>query len=295
MDETCRWLQTILGYVDGLDRPPIHFAGTASSFGNLPARFLELVFLTTGSINKLSMGPLSASIRKGQLGIFNVHFGNIAAPGERFSTWCLFLDISDDRRFDVLQKSPLAMVADVRDTERVGRAFGQVVERCRASSWTANNYRPTGQTHQRSADLPQRALLKASLMELIATLMQETTQSTGEGPSAGLSQGIGEAVALIHRRYQDPRINRLELARAASQHPDHFGRQFLKETGEPPMRYLARVRVRQACFLLQHTTQPIKTIADQTGYPDQLHFSRVFRDFIGVSPKDYRVKSQGKN
>ena len=48
------------------------------------------------------------------------------------------------------------------------------------------------------------------------------------------------------------------------------------------------VRAKQ---LLQTTLLPIAVIAQQTGYDDQLYFSRVFRKRVGASPSEYRKSS----
>lgn len=296
MDETCAWLQTLVQWVDQRPTSPIHFAGIGTTFGNRPAGFVELVYLTQGSISELRMGPARAAMKQGQLGLFNVHFGNEAAADDRFRGWCVFLDVSDDQhsnhRFDVLVQSPLALVADVRDGARVGRAFAQVVERCRATAWSPPQYQNAAVVSRRNVNVATQALLKAALLELLGTLLEEATQDTASGPAAGLPVGLGDAVALVHRQYHEPALGRLELAKAASMHPDHFTRVFRQRLKVSPMRYLAQVRIAQASFLLTHTDQRIADIASQVGFIDAFHFSRVFRQHANTSPRAYRQRTQ---
>ena len=295
MDETCAWLQTLVQWVDQRPNSPIHFAGTGTTFGNRPAGFVELVYLTQGSIRELKMGPARAAMKQGQLGLFNVHFGNEAAADEQFRGWCVFLDISDEHashRFDVLTQSPLALVADVRDGQRVDRAFAQVVERCRASAWTPPQYQNAAAVSRRNVSVATQALLKAALLELLGTLLEEATQDTASGPAAGLPAGLGASVALVHRQYHEPELGRFELAKAASMHPDHFTRVFRQRLRVSPMRYLAQVRIAQASFLLTHTDQRIADIASQVGFEDAFHFSRVFRQHANTSPRAYRQRTQ---
>lgn len=292
MDETCAWIQTLIQWVDQRPSSPIHFAGIGTTFGNRPAGFLELVYLTQGSIRELKMGPSRTSMKEGQLGLFNVHFGNEAAAADRFRGWCVFLDISDDIRFEVLAHAPLALVADVRDGVRVDRAFAQVVERCRATSWSGPMYQGATQVTRRTAGVATQALLKAALLELLATLLEEATQNTASGPAAGLPAGISDAVALMHRAYHEPHLARVDLAKAAAMHPDHFTRVFRHRLKVSPMRYLAQVRIAQARFLLTHTDQRISDIASQVGFEDAFHFSRVFSDQVKASPRAYRKKTQ---
>ena len=45
----------------------------------------------------------------------------------------------------------------------------------------------------------------------------------------------------------------------------------------------------KAANFLVSTTMPIKEIADQVGYNDQLAFSKAFKNKFGMSPKNYRT------
>jgi AraC-like DNA-binding protein len=63
---------------------------------------------------------------------------------------------------------------------------------------------------------------------------------------------------------------------------------FLTPTkGITPYRYLETVRISQAKHLLENGVEPIET-AHQTGFSDQSHFSNFFKEFIGITPKQYQ-------
>jgi AraC-like DNA-binding protein len=288
MDKTCAWLESLIRWVDGMAASPVHFAGIGSTFGNRPAEFLELICMKEGCVDELVMGPMRTTIKEGQVGVLNVHFGNVAERAERFLGWCVFLDVSGERRFDVLKDAPLALVADVRDRGRVDRAFGHVVERCRATAWSPERYSAAARIADRSVGVAGQALLKAALLELLGTLMEEVVEGRGTGPTLAMPAGVSRAVALVQRRYQEPGLGRGEMAEAAELDADHFGRVFLKHMGVSPVRYLTQTRVSQACFLLEHTGQKVEEVAREVGYLDALHFSRVFKGVVGVSPRGWR-------
>ena len=72
----------------------------------------------------------------------------------------------------------------------------------------------------------------------------------------------------------------------------HLVRQFKRWVGLPPIAYLNRRRAERAATLLATTDGAIADIGAQVGWPDPSHFSRRFRQQMGVSPRAYRAKSR---
>ncbi len=67
-----------------------------------------------------------------------------------------------------------------------------------------------------------------------------------------------------------------------------FVRAFGVSVGEPPGRWLTRMRVERARILLETSDMPIGEIARTVGYRGAPQLSRAFRRRIGVSPLHYR-------
>jgi len=84
-----------------------------------------------------------------------------------------------------------------------------------------------------------------------------------------------------------------QLAAWAALSPSWFSAQFRQEIGSPPMAHLARLRVQKACGLLERTDLSVSEVARQVGFPDPLHFSRVFRQRTGLSPSQWRLNPRG--
>ncbi len=68
----------------------------------------------------------------------------------------------------------------------------------------------------------------------------------------------------------------------------HFARVFRKASGTTPGRFVRRLRVDAARVLIEGTTLPLKAIAEQTGFADEFHLSKTFRQEIGTPPKRWR-------
>jgi len=86
-----------------------------------------------------------------------------------------------------------------------------------------------------------------------------------------------------------------ELAGAAGFSKYHFSRIFQGILHEPLAHYVNRIRMEKALFLLAHRADKNMTdIAYELGFTDSAVFSRAFRNYHGISPREYR-KEYSKN
>ena len=69
---------------------------------------------------------------------------------------------------------------------------------------------------------------------------------------------------------------------------------FKQNMAESPMEYLRRARLERARQLLATSDRPVYAVAEAVGFPNQFHFSRVFRQHVGVSPGRYRRQVRGQ-
>lgn len=82
-------------------------------------------------------------------------------------------------------------------------------------------------------------------------------------------------------------INLDELADMAAMSRSYLLRSFTKQYGISPYRYLQSIRIEKAKQYLEEQV-PLIDIADMCGFSDQSHFSNYFKEFIGVTPKQYQ-------
>lgn len=78
--------------------------------------------------------------------------------------------------------------------------------------------------------------------------------------------------------------NELHLSRSQST------KIFTKIYGISPRRYVTELKLNQAKHLLVRTSKTIDQISQELGFQSPSHFSRQFRQWIGVSPNQYRPK-----
>lgn len=82
------------------------------------------------------------------------------------------------------------------------------------------------------------------------------------------------------------------LAKDLGISPRHFIRRFKKATGDPPLVYLQRFRIKAAKQKLENTSHAIEEITRQVGYEDPNSFRRLFKKNTGFSLRDYRNRFQ---
>lgn len=79
-----------------------------------------------------------------------------------------------------------------------------------------------------------------------------------------------------------------DVARGAGVHPVHLARAFRAYLGCTGARYLARRRVAAAARMLAEGRLPIVDIAHATGFADQAHLTRTFKEVTGLTPRAFR-------
>lgn len=67
---------------------------------------------------------------------------------------------------------------------------------------------------------------------------------------------------------------------------------FKKETGQTITDYVNQKRVKRASHLLGTTRLQIQTIAQHCGISDVNYFSKIFKKYTGMTPKEYRKSNQ---
>lgn len=80
------------------------------------------------------------------------------------------------------------------------------------------------------------------------------------------------------------------VARAMALSTRTFTRWCHAELGQSPAAYVRRMRLDEARRLLEHSSEPLKTVARRTGLGDASTLWRLFRRELGVTPAEYRVR-----
>ena len=121
------------------------------------------------------------------------------------------------------------------------------------------------------------ALVKLSLLEFI----KESTELT----YSNLCEGV---LSYIHENYASITLTNEEIAEKFNYHPYHLSRLIKQETGKTLHKYLVYYRMQIAKDFLITTEYDISEIAWRTGFCSSAYFIKIFRENIGITPKEYR-------
>ncbi len=103
------------------------------------------------------------------------------------------------------------------------------------------------------------------------------------------SKSIQQVIEHI-AQYPFQHHSRDELAKIAGVQAHHFNRLFRQTTGTTPTQYIRNKRIEFAQQLLETfgTSLTINEIAKRSGFTNNSHLSRHFRDALGMTPEQYR-------
>ena len=96
-----------------------------------------------------------------------------------------------------------------------------------------------------------------------------------------------KAVQYIAQNFSSP-IALEDVANHVHLNPAYFSTVFKQSTGSSFKEYLNMVRIEESKRLLTNTNYSVIDIAVATGFEDQSYFSKVFKKYTGLTPKQYR-------
>ncbi len=127
-------------------------------------------------------------------------------------------------------------------------------------------------------------------MEDICYKLQEITEVFTEsmfGKSSKSSETIKKAIQFIAQNYSAD-ITLERVAQHVGLNASYLSTYFKQSCGSSFKEYLNLVRIEEAKRLLANTDYTILDIALAIGYENQSYFSKVFKKYTGITPKQYR-------
>jgi AraC-like DNA-binding protein len=146
---------------------------------------------------------------------------------------------------------------------------------------------------QAASDAPGATVVVAKMADVFLTEIVRAYLSGLDARSAAVpaaaagDASVSAALALLRSQPGAP-WTVAGLARKVGMSRTTLAARFRELVGEPPMSYLARVRLSHAAGYLSATDKTIGQIARMVGYESEASLSKAFRRAFGRSPGEYR-------
>lgn len=111
------------------------------------------------------------------------------------------------------------------------------------------------------------------------------------GFSEEVTLGIYKALLFMQRELSSD-LNQEKVAQSVALSRSYFGQCFRPIVGLSFHELLTEMRIRRAEALLIESNEFIYVIAEKAGFQDEKYFSKVFKQRLGILPKEYRERSR---
>lgn len=136
-----------------------------------------------------------------------------------------------------------------------------------------------------------KRLAQVNNTDNLCFLLQEAVEAFTESMLSFVPDGkndlVKKSIQYITRNYSSV-ITLENVAEHVHLNPAYFSTLFKRQSGFSFKEYLNLVRIEEAKRLLANTDYPILDIAIATGFESQSYFTKVFKKYTGLTPKQYR-------
>lgn len=140
-----------------------------------------------------------------------------------------------------------------------------------------------------SSIIDNRARIAARIGDVQAT----KARSTGRGKKQKVELKSSDELLMeritkyIDEHISDQQLSVEPMAEVVGLSRVHLHRKLKELTGQSARDYIRNIRLKQAGILLSEKKLNVSDVAYSLGFVNLSHFSTAFRDFYGVSPRDY--------
>jgi AraC family transcriptional regulator len=136
----------------------------------------------------------------------------------------------------------------------------------------------------RKADELSSLIVEGIALEMMGEAGRYLSKKTDRVPPHWLI----EARHLLHDHFTEP-LSLSQQAACVGVHPVHLAREFRRFYHCTIGDYIRQLRIKFACEKLVQSDLPLSEIALASGFFDQSHFTRTFKQLTGKTPQAYRT------
>jgi len=135
----------------------------------------------------------------------------------------------------------------------------------------------------------------AQTVDLVSESVLLYTFSRLIDSAGGRDSVLNRIIEITDANFKDPGLSLSVIAQRLSYNPKYLSHIFRKGMGIGFSEYLRSLRIKYAVSLLEYGLDSVKNVALLSGFTDPLYFSTVFKNSIGVSPREYQNSLSAKD
>ncbi|MBW4080653.1 AraC family transcriptional regulator [Paenibacillus sp. S150] len=139
-----------------------------------------------------------------------------------------------------------------------------------------------------SASRESQLQLYALLFELVSLILPYAAVPFAQQPQPP-EDPLHDVILYMVSNFRQ-RISLKDISRRIAMSSRQFQRLFKLKTGKSYIQMLQEIRMKYSCALLMFTELGIQNIALEVGIGDMKYFYRLFREYSGMTPANYRNK-----
>ena len=139
---------------------------------------------------------------------------------------------------------------------------------------------------------PPEHLIELKFRELVLSLLSNPQNAQFLSYLFHLSQDKQPSLEEIMHNNFAYKLKLAEYAKLSCKSVPTFKREFKKLFKDSPAKWVLMKRLKLAADLLVNTELPVGEITYESGFENQTHFSRIFKEKYGMTPSLYRTKHQ---
>jgi len=257
-------------YDSDLNIEAYNLSGIVQKFPNHFHEYYVIGFIEGGR-RHLWCRDQEYDLSRGDLILFNPRDTHRCAP--------ISGEILDYRAVNIPQDAMDRAVRDIAGSQYTARFTQPVVFQSEITQSLAALYNSI-------VDQAPRLEKEEAFYLLLEQILTEYSRPCGEAEKDAPDGKISMICDYLETHY-DENVALSDLAEMAELSRSWLLHLFTRQTGVSPYRYLQSLRVQKAKELLEQGVAPVDAAA-AAGFSDQSHFSRFFKDFIGLTPKQYQ-------
>ncbi len=126
--------------------------------------------------------------------------------------------------------------------------------------------------------------IRCLVVQMFIIIMRKIGKKEG---AKNESDVIKEIIEYIKINYSE-NLSLGEIAKKYNYSLSHISKKFLNEVGIGFKQYLQKIRIEQSCRLLEAGQYSVSEVATLVGYTNIKFFNRVFKETLGVTPREFR-------